>query len=103
MSRWWHLQTTPERQWGFVPFTQAEIDHAPKAFAAVIRARHRGVHGGRREAVAFIVALTTSTRRSRTLVHMAAGADHLSKLLCGLKIAVVGSKRFPLMGVKISS
>lgn len=85
--------------WGFVPFTQAEIDHASKAFGPVIvpeLAVFVEVDG---EPVAFIVALTNLNEAIR-------GFDgrltplNLVKLAWRFKIAGVGSTRVPLMGVR---
>jgi hypothetical protein len=85
--------------WGFVPFTQAEIDHAAKAFGPVIvpeLAVFVEVDG---EAVAFIVALTNINEAIRGFGGSLAPIN-LLKLVWRMKIAGVRSTRVPLMGVK---
>jgi hypothetical protein len=85
--------------WGFVPFTQAEIDHAAKAFGPVIVPELAVFVDVDDETVAFIVALTN-------LNEAIADFDgrlnpwNLAKLVFRMKIAGVGSTRVPLMGVK---
>ena len=86
--------------WGFVPFTQAEIDHASKALRPGDRARTRGVRRRRRrERWPSSWRSPTSTRRSSSSTASSA-LINLAKLLWRLKIAGVGSTRVPLMGVK---
>jgi GNAT superfamily N-acetyltransferase len=85
--------------WGFVPFTQAEIDHAAKAFGPVIvpeLAVFVEVDG---EAVAFIVALTNLNEAVRDFGGSLAPIN-LVKLVWRMKVAGVRSTRVPLMGVK---
>jgi len=85
--------------WGFVPFTQAEIDHAAKAFGPVIvpeLAVFVEVDG---EAVAFIVALTNLNEAVRDFGGSLAPMN-LVKLVWRMKVAGVRSTRVPLMGVK---
>jgi hypothetical protein len=85
--------------WGFVPFTQAEIDHAAKAFGPVIvpeLAVFVEVDG---EAVAFIVALTNLNEAIRDFGGSLAPLN-LAKFVWRMKIAGVKSTRVPLMGVK---
>jgi hypothetical protein len=85
--------------WGFVPFTQAEIDHASKAFGPVIvpeLAVFVEVDG---EPVAFIVALTNLNEAIRDFGGRLAPVN-LAKLVWRMKIAGVGSTRVPLMGVR---
>ena len=85
--------------WGFVPFTQAEIDHASKAFGPVIVPELAVFVEVDDEAVAFIVALTNL---NEAIADFNGRLDplNLAKLLWRLKIAGVGSTRVPLMGVK---
>ena len=85
--------------WGFVPFTQAEIDHASKAFGPVIVPDLAVFVEVDDEAVAFIVALTNL---NEAIDDFNGRLDpiNLAKLLWRLKIAGVGSTRVPLMGVK---
>ena len=85
--------------WGFVPFTQAEIDHAAKAFGPVIvpeLAVFVEVDG---EAVAFIVALTNLNEAVRDFGGSLAPMN-LVKFVWRMKVAGVRSTRVPLMGVK---
>jgi hypothetical protein len=85
--------------WGFVPFTQAEIDHASKALRPVIVPDLAVFVDVDDETVAFIVALTNLNEAivdfDGRLVPW-----NLAKLVWRLKIAGVGSTRVPLMGVK---
>ena len=85
--------------WGFVPFTQAEIDHASKAFGPVIVPELAVFVEVDDEAVAFIVALTNF---NEAIEGFNGGLNpiNLAKLLWRFKIAGVGSTRVPLMGVK---
>ena len=85
--------------WGFVPFTQAEIDHASKAFGPVIVPDLCVFVEVDDEAVAFIVALTNINEAIETF-NGRLGPVNLVKLLWRLKIAGVDSTRVPLMGVR---
>ncbi|SKA32405.1 hypothetical protein SAMN02745126_05240 [Enhydrobacter aerosaccus] len=85
--------------WGFVPFTQAEIDHASKAFGPVIVPDLAVFVEVDDEAVAFIVALT-NLNEAITEFNGSLNPLNLAKLLWRLKIAGVGSTRVPLMGVR---
>jgi len=85
--------------WGFVPFTQAEIDHASKAFGPVIVPELAVFVEVDDEAVAFIVALT-NLNEAIAEFNGKLNPINLAKLLWRLKIAGVGSTRVPLMGVK---
>lgn len=85
--------------WGFVPFTQAEIDHASKAFGPVIVPELAVFVDVDDESVAFIVALTNLYEAVEEFGGKL-GPINLAKLLWRLKIAGVGSTRVPLMGVK---
>ena len=85
--------------WGFVPFTQAEIDHASKAFGPVIVPELAVFVEVDDEAVAFIVALT-NLNEAVDGFNGRLDPLNLAKLLWRLKIAGVGSTRVPLMGVK---
>ena len=85
--------------WGFVPFTQAEIDHASKAFGPVIVPELAVFVEVDDEAVAFIVALT-NLNEAIAEFNGRLNPINLVKLLWRLKIAGVGSTRVPLMGVK---
>ena len=85
--------------WGFVPFTQAEINHASKAFGPVIIPDLVIFVEVDDEAVAFIVALANLYE---AIADFNGRLDpiNLVKLLWRLKIAGVGSTRVPLMGVR---
>jgi hypothetical protein len=85
--------------WGFVPFTQAEIDHASKAFGPVIVPELCVFVEVDDEAVAFIVALTNLNEAIEDF-NGRLNPITLVKLLWRLKIAGVGSTRVPLMGVR---
>ncbi|WIM10607.1 dATP pyrophosphohydrolase [Enhydrobacter sp.] len=85
--------------WGFVPFTQAEIDHAAKAFGPVIVPELCVFVEVDDEAVAFIVALTNINEAIEEF-NGRLGPLNLMKLLWRLKIVGVGSTRVPLMGVR---
>lgn len=85
--------------WGFVPFTQQEIDHASKAFGPVIVPELAVFVEVDDEAVAFIVALTNLNEAVEDF-NGSLGPINLAKLVWRLKIAGVGSTRVPLMGVK---
>jgi hypothetical protein len=85
--------------WGFVPFTQAEIDHAAKAFGPVIVPELCIFVEVDDEAVAFIVALTNLNEAIEDF-RGRLGPLNLMKLMWRLKISGVDSTRVPLMGVK---
>ena len=85
--------------WGFVPFTQAEIDHASKALRPVIVPDLAIFVDIDDETVAFIVALTNINEAIVDFDGRLAPWN-LAKLVWRLKIAGVGSTRVPLMGVK---
>jgi len=85
--------------WGFVPFTQAEIDHASKAFGPVIVPDLCVFVEVDDEAVAFIVALTNLNEAIEEFGGRL-GPLNLTKLLWRLKIVGVNSTRVPLMGVR---
>ncbi len=85
--------------WGFVPFTQAEIDHASKALRPVIVPDLAVFVDVDDETVAFIVALTNINEAIVDFDGRLAPWN-LAKLVWRLKIAGVGSTRVPLMGVK---
>jgi len=84
---------------GFVPFTQAEIDHASKAFGPVIVPELAVFVEVDDEAVAFILALT-NLYEAIVDFDGKLGPWKLAKLLLRLKLLGVGSTRVPLMGVK---
>jgi hypothetical protein len=85
--------------WGFVPFTQAEIDHAAKAFGPVIVPDLCIFVEVDDEAVAFIVALANL---NEAIADFGGKLNpiNLVKLLWRLKVAGPESTRVPLMGVK---
>jgi hypothetical protein len=85
--------------WGFVPFTQAEIDHAAKAFGPVIVPDLAVFVEVDDEAVAFIVALANLNEAIADF-NGRLGPINLVKLLWRLKVAGPESTRVPLMGVK---
>jgi hypothetical protein len=85
--------------WGFVPFTQKEIDHASKAFRPVIHPELVVFVEVDDEAVAFILALTNINEAIRDFGG-SLNPVTLTKLLWRLKVSGVGSTRVPLMGVK---
>jgi hypothetical protein len=85
--------------WGFVPFTQAEIDHASKAFGPVIVPELCVFVEVDDEAVAFIVALTNINEAIEDFGG-SLNPLNLARLLFRMKIAGVESTRVPLMGVK---
>ena len=85
--------------WGFVPFTQAEIDHASKAFGPVIVPDLCVFVEVDDEAVAFIVALSNLNEATEGF-NGSLNPWNLAKLLFRMKIAGVESTRVPLMGVK---
>src|SRR5260221_9909727 len=85
--------------WGFVPFTQAEIDHASKAFGPVIVPDLCVFVEVDQEAVAFIVALTNLNEAIEDFGG-SLNPLNLLKLVYRMKIAGVSSTRVPLMGVK---
>ncbi|MFI4999332.1 MAG: dATP pyrophosphohydrolase, partial [Reyranellales bacterium] len=81
------------------PFTQAEIDHAAKAFGPVIVPDLAVFVEVDDEAVAFIVALTNLNEAIGDF-NGNLNPWNLARLLFRMKIAGVGSTRVPLMGVK---
>jgi len=85
--------------WGFVPFTQAEIDHASKAFGPVIVPELCVFVEVDDEAVAFIIALANL---NEAIADFNGRLDPITlvKLLWRLKIAGLDSTRVPLMGVR---
>jgi hypothetical protein len=85
--------------WGFVPFTQAEIDHAAKAFGPVIVPELVVFVEVDGEAVAFIVALANLNEAIADFKGRLTPIN-LVKFLWRLKIVGPGSTRVPLMGVK---
>jgi hypothetical protein len=85
--------------WGFVPFTQAEIDHASKAFGPVIVPELCIFVEVDDEAVAFIVALTNLNEAIADF-NGSLNPINLAKLLWRLKIVGPDGARVPLMGVK---
>ena len=85
--------------WGYVPFTQAEIDHASKALRPVIVPELAVFVDVDDETVAFILALTNLTEATVDF-DGALNPWNLAKLLLRLKITGVRSTRVPLMGVK---
>ena len=85
--------------WGFVPFTQAEIDHAAKAFGPVIVPELAVFVEVDDEAVAFIVALANLNEAIADF-NGKLNPINLVKLLWRLKVAGPESTRVPLMGVK---
>ena len=84
--------------WGFVPFTQAEIDHAAVALRPVIVPELVIFVEVDDEAVGFILALTNI---NEALAGLGGKLNlwTLPKLLWRLRIAGVESLRVPLMGV----
>jgi hypothetical protein len=85
--------------WGFVPFTQAEIDHASKAFGPVIVPDLCVFVEVDDEAVAFIVALSNLNEAIEDF-NGNLNPWNLARLLFRMKLAGVESTRVPLMGVK---
>jgi hypothetical protein len=85
--------------WGFVPFTQAEIDHASKAFGPVIVPELCIFVEVDDEAVAFIIALANLNEAIADF-NGRLNPINLLKLLWRLKVAGPESTRVPLMGVK---
>ncbi len=85
--------------WGFVPFTRAEIDHAAEALRPLIVPELVIFVEVDDEAVGFILALTNI---NEALADLGGRLNlwTLPKLLWRLKIAGVDSLRVPLMGVK---
>ncbi|MCX7367285.1 MAG: dATP pyrophosphohydrolase [Alphaproteobacteria bacterium] len=85
--------------WGYVPFTQREIDHAAKALRPVIVPELAVFVDVDDETVAFIMALTNLNEAIQDF-----GGRlwpwNLVKLLTRLKVTGVASTRVPLMGVK---
>ena len=85
--------------WGFVPFTEAEIDHAAKLLRPVIVPEVVVFVEVDDEAVAFVLALTNINEALADLGGRL-NAWTLPKLLWRLKIAGLDSLRVPLMGVR---
>jgi len=85
--------------WGFVPFTQAEIDHAGKAFGPVIIPDLVVFIDVDDETVAFIVALA-NLNEAIDGFNGRLDPINLVKLLWRLKFVGTESTRVPLMGVK---
>jgi len=85
--------------WGFVPFTQAEIDHAGKAFGPVIIPDLVVFIDINDETVAFIVALA-NLNEAIDGFNGRLDPINLVKLLWRLKVVGTESTRVPLMGVK---
>jgi hypothetical protein len=85
--------------WGFVPFTQAEIDHASKAYGPVIIPELVVFIDVDDETVAFIVALA-NLNEAVAGFNGALNPINLIKLLWRLKVTGTDSMRVPLMGVK---
>ncbi len=85
--------------WGFVPFTQAEIDHAAKAFGPVIIPDLVVFIDVDDETVAFIVALA-NLNEAIDGFNGSLNPLNLAKLLWRLKVMGTESMRVPLMGVK---
>jgi hypothetical protein len=85
--------------WGFVPFTQAEINHASKAFGPVIIPDLVVFIDVDDETVAFIVALA-NLNEAIDGFNGRLDPINLVKLLWRLKFAGTESTRVPLMGVK---
>jgi hypothetical protein len=85
--------------WGFVPFTQAEINHASKAFGPVIIPDLVVFIDVDDETVAFIVALA-NLNEAIDGFNGSLNPINLVKLLWRLKVMGTDSMRVPLMGVK---
>jgi hypothetical protein len=85
--------------WGYVPFTQAEIDHAAKALRPVIVPELFIFVEVDDEAVAYVLALTNLNEAISDFGGKL-NPINLVKLLWRLKISGVGSTRVPLMGVR---
>ncbi len=85
--------------WGFVPFTQAEIDHASKAFGPVIIPELVVFIDVDDETVAFIVALANLNEAIEGF-NGSLNPINLAKLLWRLKVTGTDSMRVPLMGVR---
>lgn len=85
--------------WGFVPFTQAEINHAGKAFGPVIIPDLVVFVDVDDETVAFIVALA-NLNEAIDGFNGRLDPINLVKLLWRLKVMGTTSTRVPLMGVK---
>jgi hypothetical protein len=85
--------------WGFVPFTQAEINHASKAFGPVIIPELVVFIDVDDETVAFIVALA-NLNEAIDGFNGSLNPINLAKLLWRLKVVGTDSMRVPLMGVK---
>jgi len=85
--------------WGFVPFTQAEVDHAAKALRPVIVPELAVFVDVDDETVAFIVALANINEAIRDFDGRLDPVN-LAKLLWRLKVSGTKTTRVPLMGVK---
>ena len=84
--------------WGFVPFTQAEVDHAAKALRPVIVPELAVFVDVDNETVAFIVALANINEAIRDF-DGALSPVNLAKLVWRLRVSGVATTRVPLMGV----
>jgi hypothetical protein len=85
--------------WGFVPFTQAEVDHAAKALRQVVVPELAVFVAVDDETVAFILALSNINEAIRDFDGRL-GPLNLAKLLWRLKVSGTATMRVPLMGVK---
>jgi len=85
--------------WGFVPFTQAEIDHASKAFGPVVVPELAVFVEVDDEPVAFIVALNNLSEAAVDFDGRLTPLN-LAKLVWRMKIKGIRSTRVPLMGVR---
>jgi hypothetical protein len=85
--------------WGYVPFTQAEIDHAAKALRPVIVPELFIFAEVNDEAVAYVLALSNL---NEAIADFGGSLNpiNLVKLLWRLKISGIHSTRVPLMGVR---
>jgi hypothetical protein len=85
--------------WGYVPFTQAEIDHAAKALRPVIVPELFIFVEVDDEAVAYVLALANL---NEAIADFGGKLNpiNLAKLLWRLKISGIHSTRVPLMGVR---
>lgn len=85
--------------WGFVPLTEAEVDHMAKALKPLIHPQLVWIAEAKGEAMAFGVALPNLNEAIRGL-HGRLLPFGWARLLWRLKVAGVGSGRIPLMGVR---
>ncbi|MFZ5781924.1 MAG: dATP pyrophosphohydrolase [Pseudomonadota bacterium] len=85
--------------WGFVPFTQAEIDHASKAFGPVVVPELAVFVEVDDEPVAFIVALNNLNEAAVDFDGRLTPLN-LAKLVWRMKVRGIRSTRVPLMGVR---